>query len=188
LLISYVSVKIDKILLDIYLDGTRRPSHPPRLPNQTEKTLPLLIHPVNPFIKSINHDLAFNASLRCISEYIKVSLLLSNPYSQSFSGRPGMRWRTHWVDMLMSIFIKATVYKHLIKAGSIYSISGFDVTQSNLNLKLSIKWRDCTKDTFLQRPNVKKSWSISPRVELGEPEAELYVIKAINKKLQRSYN
>ncbi|CAN6923454.1 unnamed protein product [Brassica oleracea] len=61
---------------DIYLDGTRRPSHPPRLPNQTEKTLPLLIHPVNPFIKSINHDLAFNASLRCISEYIKVSLLL----------------------------------------------------------------------------------------------------------------
>lgn len=26
------------------------------------------------------------------------------------------------------------------------------------------------------------------KVECGEPEAELYVIKAINKKLQRSYN
>ncbi|RID69585.1 hypothetical protein BRARA_C01671 [Brassica rapa] len=37
-----------------------------------------------------------------------------------------------------SIFIKATVYKYLIKAGSIYSISGFAVTQSNLNLKLSV--------------------------------------------------
>ncbi|KAL0816141.1 hypothetical protein Bca101_072585 [Brassica carinata] len=32
-----------------------------------------------------------------------------------------------------STVIQATVYKHLIKAGSIYSISGFDVTQSNLN-------------------------------------------------------
>lgn len=30
---------------------------------------------------------------------------------------------------------------------------------------------------------------LSPfQVERGEPEAELYVIKAINKKLQRSYN
>ncbi|WZZ32738.1 hypothetical protein YC2023_016139 [Brassica napus] len=29
------------------------------------------------------------------------------------------------------------LYKHLIKTGSIYSISGFDVTQSNLNLTLS---------------------------------------------------
>ncbi|WZZ26724.1 hypothetical protein YC2023_010125 [Brassica napus] len=102
LLISYVSVKIDKILLDIYLDGTRRPSHPPRLPNQTEKTLPLLIHPVNPFIKSINHDLAFNASLRCISEYIKVSLLLSNPYSQSFSGRPGMSGGGELIGLICS--------------------------------------------------------------------------------------
>ncbi|WZZ25257.1 hypothetical protein YC2023_008658 [Brassica napus] len=32
-----------------------------------------------------------------------------------------------------SALIQATVYKHLINAGSIYSISGFDVTQSNLN-------------------------------------------------------
>lgn len=31
-----------------------------------------------------------------------------------------------------STLIQATVYKHLIKGGSIYSISGFDVTQSNL--------------------------------------------------------
>ncbi|CAF2282918.1 BnaA04g16300D [Brassica napus] len=65
---------------------TRRLSHPPRLPNQTESPLlPLLIHPVNPFIKSINHDLAFNASFfcekRCISEYIK---------KLRFSERPGM--------------------------------------------------------------------------------------------------
>ncbi|RID62740.1 hypothetical protein BRARA_E01791 [Brassica rapa] len=36
-----------------------------------------------------------------------------------------------------STFIQATVYQHLIKTGSIYSISGFDVTQSNLNLTLS---------------------------------------------------
>ncbi|CAN6843661.1 unnamed protein product [Brassica oleracea] len=36
-----------------------------------------------------------------------------------------------------STFIQTTVYKHLIKTGSIYSISGFDVTQSNLNLTLS---------------------------------------------------
>ncbi|CAN6830998.1 unnamed protein product [Brassica oleracea] len=37
--------------------------------------LPLQIHPVKPLMKSINHDLAFNASFfcakRCICEYIK---------------------------------------------------------------------------------------------------------------------
>ncbi|CAN6831000.1 unnamed protein product [Brassica oleracea] len=69
------------------------------------------------------------------------------------------------------------------------------------------KWRDGTKDTFLQRPNLE-SWSLSrrpllpiiPRLDFllsplqekqekrREPEAELSIIRAINKKLQRSYN
>ncbi|KAL0731369.1 hypothetical protein Bca4012_027463 [Brassica carinata] len=66
----------------------------------------LLIHRLNLLLNSINHDLDFNASF----SYARRSIC----------------------DYKKSTLIQSTVYKYLIKEGSVYSISDFDATQSNL--------------------------------------------------------
>ena len=73
---------------------------------------------------------------RSICGFKKVSILWHNPLNSLMGD--AFEFTFCWFSLLLfyvlqSTVIQATVYKHLIKAGSIYSISGFDVTQSNLN-------------------------------------------------------
>ncbi|CAG7876518.1 unnamed protein product [Brassica rapa] len=96
--------------------------------------LPLQIHPIKLLMKSINHDLAFNASFfcakRCICEYIKsgrcsATVEVSLRFSEASNVISRWRWtimkatinsnRRPALSIKHSTFIQATVYQHLIK-------------------------------------------------------------------------
>ncbi|KAH0919299.1 hypothetical protein HID58_026959, partial [Brassica napus] len=113
---------------------------------------------------AINHIVKF--TIKCCSHESYVSKTMSEVFVLTFAT---CSWssdpRTKCIFSKASALIQATVYKHLINAGSIYSIS-------------EKKWGEVARKICLDDVEVK----------LGELEAELFVIKAINDNLWRPYN
>ncbi|KAG2312441.1 hypothetical protein Bca52824_023998 [Brassica carinata] len=89
---------------------------------------------------------------------------------------------------MYSTLIQATVYKYLIKEGSVYSISDFGATQSNLETILYrfdsiVRLCHLTIVSHFVIPILEFLLYLF-QVKLGELEAELSVIKVIVKTLE----